>query len=118
MKIFYTASDIEELAARGITQLELGPGVAVTDVGRERAEELRIKLVTADAPQAAAKPAAASAGAPAAAKPRGCQHGPLPGLGEPVSSVAAAQAAGKPAGSDGVVGRLVNIVSKLADRGG
>ena len=46
MRIFYTGSDIEDLAASGVRQLEVGPGVALTDAARERAEELGIALVT------------------------------------------------------------------------
>ena len=46
MRTFYTGSDIEDLAASGVRQLEVGPSVSLTDAARERAEELGIVLVT------------------------------------------------------------------------
>jgi hypothetical protein len=46
MRTFYTESDIEDLAASGVRQLEVGPGVALTDAARQMAEELGIVLVT------------------------------------------------------------------------
>ncbi len=111
MRIYYTGSDIEDLAASGIRQLEVGPGVALTDAARERAEELGIALV-APGNQSAAKgamPSAAAApakGASLPAKPRGCQHGPL-------GSTAA------PAGRQSpMVDQLVDAVSALKKRGG
>jgi hypothetical protein len=114
-KIIYTGSDVEELVARGVKQLELGPGVSITDVGRELAEQYGIKLVRpADARPAGVGPVAASAASPA--RPRGCQHGPLSATaGASASPAATAPPSGN---AEGVVGRLVGIVSKLADRGG
>jgi hypothetical protein len=35
-KIFYTERDIEDLYARGITQIEVHDGVVLTDLARER----------------------------------------------------------------------------------
>ena len=112
MRIFYTGSDIEDLAARGIRQLEVGPGVALTDSARERAEELGVKLVApapsnqpaskASAPAATAAPVASAKGASLPAKPRGCQHGPLGGGAAPAA----------------VVDQLVDAVSTLKKRGG
>ena len=83
MRIFYTGSDIEDLAASGVRQLEVGSGVALTDAARELAEELGIKLVVAGSAPAS-KAAAPAPAAPAKsgalpARPRGCQHGPLGG---------------------------------------
>ena len=45
MRTFYTESDIEDLAASGVRQLEVGPGVVLTDTARQLAEELGIVLV-------------------------------------------------------------------------
>jgi hypothetical protein len=118
MKIFYTGTDIEELAASGVTRLELTPGVMITDVARELAEELGIELVKPDDSSATI----ASASAPVIqspipnnveAKPRGCQHGPLPANAIPPASVT-----NLPDSPDGVVNRLVNVVTRLTDRGG
>jgi len=114
MRIFYTANDIEDLAARGATQLDLGPGVILTGAAKERAEELHIALVTPGSAAAASKTAAPAKAAPAGtaaqsatvpAKPRGCQHGPLGG--------ASSQAA-----PSQVVEQLVDAVSALKKRGG
>jgi len=111
MRIFYTESDIEDLVARGVQQLEVGPGVALTDAARERAEELGIALVApGSAPASKAVALAASAkGGTLPARPRGCQHGPL----------AAKGSQGKVAGGGGpVVEQLVDAVSALKKRGG
>jgi hypothetical protein len=111
MRIFYTGSDIEDLAASGVRQLEIGPGVALTDAARERAEELGVALVTAGTAQAG-KTAVQSAPVKSEtlpAKPRGCQHGPL----------SANVNRGQSAASGGpVMDQLVEAVSALKKRGG
>jgi hypothetical protein len=114
MRIFYTGSDIEDLAASGVQQLEVGPGVALTDAARERAEELGIALVAPSGKTAmpGSQPAskAAAAAPPKAgslpAKPRGCQHGALGG---------GAASAGR---QNPTVDQLVDAVSALKKRGG
>jgi hypothetical protein len=111
MRIFYTGMDIEDLAASGVRQLAVGPGVALTDAARERAGELGIALVTpgngpsnnATAPAAPAKVEAQPL------RPRGCQHGPLPARGIQKESVA---------GGGAMVDQLVEAVSALKKRGG
>ena len=112
MRIFYTGSDIEDLAASGVKQLEVGPGVALTDAARERAEELGIALVTpgsAPARKAVALAAAAVKGGALPARPRGCQHGPLTAKGSQ----------GDAAGGGGpMVEQLVDAVSALKKQGG
>jgi hypothetical protein len=111
MRIFYTGSDIEDLAANGIRQLEISPEVTLTDAARERAEELGVSLVT---------PADASARKiveqiiPAKvetlpSRPRGCQHGPL------TRSISQSGAVG---GQGPMVDQLVEAVSALTKRGG
>jgi hypothetical protein len=115
MRIFYTGSDIEDLAASGVRQLEVGSGVALTDSARELAEELGIRLVVPGSAPANKAPASAPA-APAKsgalpARPRGCQHGPLGGAAGPASSAG-------PAGSNQVVEQLVDAVGALKKRGG
>ncbi len=111
MRTFYTGSDIEDLAASGVKQLEIGSGVALTDMARERAEELGIALVMSGS--APAKKAAASATTEKAvtlpARPKGCQHAPF--------TTKASRA--ETAGSGGpVVDQLVEAVSALKKRGG
>ena len=45
MNIYYTAKEIEELAANGVRTLEIGPGVTLTDFARETAQHFDIALV-------------------------------------------------------------------------
>ncbi len=111
MRTFYTGSDIEDLAARGVRQLEVGPEVALTDTARELAAELGIALITPGSVPAG-KPKASS---PATQRnslplrPKGCQHGPL------VSKAGQVETANS--GST-VVEQLVEAVSALKKRGG
>jgi hypothetical protein len=111
MRIFYTGSDIEDLAANGIRQLEIGPEVTLTDAARERAEDLGIALVTpGNAPAIKTKePAAPAKNVPFPSRPRGCQHGPLPKGGGQGGFVS---------GQGPMVDRLVEAVSALTKRGG
>jgi len=44
-KIFYTARDIEDLSANGVSTLVVSDDVVVTDLGRERADKLGLELV-------------------------------------------------------------------------
>lgn len=117
MKIFYTGSDIEELAASGVTRLEIGPGSQMTDVARQLAAELGIELVRAGEVPVAAPPLAPSANqSPIVrlpAKPRGCQHG-SPRAAVPPPAANHSQRSSQ----DGVVNRLVSIMNQLTDRGG
>jgi len=112
MRTFYTGSDIEDLAASGVRQLEVGSSVSLTDAARERAEELGVVLVTpGSAPTAkAATPAAPAKSVSLPSKPRGCQHGPMP-----VAKVSHSEAA---TGGGPVVDQLVKAVSALNKRGG
>jgi hypothetical protein len=45
---FITRTQIDELAERGETRLEVDPRTTVTDLARERARERGVTLVTAD----------------------------------------------------------------------
>jgi hypothetical protein len=109
MRTFYTESDIEDMAASGVRQLEVGPNVALTDSARERAEELGIVLLTPGMQASKAEVAAAPAkGESLPNRPRGCQHGPLPAKSNRSESVA-----GGP-----VVEQLVQAVSALKKQGG
>ena len=112
MRTFYTGNDIEDLAASGVRQLEVGPNVSLTDAARERAEELGVVLVTpGSAPTAkAATPAAPAKSVSLPSKPRGCQHGPMP-----VAKVSHSEAA---TGGGPMVDQLVKAVSALNKRGG
>jgi hypothetical protein len=110
MRTFYTGSDIEDMVASGIRQLEVGPGVVLTDAARQQAEELGVILVTPGTASAnqAAIPAAPAKSESLPAKPRGCQHGPL----------SANASRGQSAASGGpVVDQLVQVVSALKKQG-
>ncbi len=111
MRIFYTGSDIEDLAASGIRQLEVGPGVALTNSARQLAEEFGIALVMPAAAPAskATMPVAPAKSETLPGKPRGCQHGPL----------SAGSSHGKANANGGhVVDQLVDAVSTLKKQGG
>jgi hypothetical protein len=43
-KVFYTERDIEDLSARGVTALDVSDDVVLTDLARERALKLGVKL--------------------------------------------------------------------------
>lgn len=45
MKIFYTERDIEDMHARGVTEIEVDDDVVLTDLAREKATDLGIGLV-------------------------------------------------------------------------
>ena len=121
MNIYYTAKDLEELAEKGVTQLEIGPNVFLTDFAQVTAEQLGIKLVKpgSAAPQSSPTPAPRPAAAPTARnsaynKPSGCQHGGFrPSAPAPASNSAQpAQNSGNPS-----VNRLADLVGKMLRRG-
>jgi len=111
MRIFYTGSDIEDLAANGIRQLEVGQGVTLTDAARERAEELGVALVMPGEILArkTAEPTAPAKNASLPNRPRGCQHGQLPRNNSQSGAVE---------GQGPVLDRLVKAVSALTKPGG
>lgn len=44
-KIFYTERDIEDIHARGVTSIDVHDDVVLTDLARERALKLGVKLI-------------------------------------------------------------------------
>ena len=123
MTVYYTARDIEELAAKGIQQLEVGPSVSLTDFARETAQQLDIKLVTKGA-QPLSSPAP---GTPATQervtgssnkynKPAGCQHGPLSSPAAKSGTAAPSERARGGANSD-TVNSLIDLMGKAIKRG-
>ena len=111
MRTFYTGSDIEDLVASGVRQLEVGTGVTLTDAARELAEELGVALIVPGATPArkAVTPTTTEKAATQPARPKGCQHAPL------TSKAIRAETAG---GGGPVVEQLVEAVSALKKRGG
>ena len=53
-KTIYTERDIDDLARRGVKEIAVTDQVYLTDVARERAEKLGVKLSPASAPGVAA----------------------------------------------------------------
>lgn len=129
MRTFYSAQDIEELAGRGTTQLVVDDTIVLTDLAREAAQRLGVRLVSRPggaAPPPAAAPVAYLDAAPPvvsvsarnAAKPAGCQHGPLgggqsPATAQPQPAAAARTAPGYP---NTVVDQMVGLVRQLAGK--
>ena len=113
MKTFYSLEDIEKLATQGVRELVVDENAVLTDLARDAAAQLGVRLVSkgsaAAAPTGFVPPFAAPSGS--GAKPRGCQHGPLTG---PAPALSAARTGG-PAG--GLVDDLVGAVKQLANRG-
>jgi hypothetical protein len=113
MKTFYSNEDIEALARQGITELRLDEDTVLTHLARDTAHRLGISLVHAGssprpAPSAAAPSSSSTRATPMAAKPKGCQHGPLVN--------GAAGGGGGASGADGTVSELIGLVRKLADK--
>jgi hypothetical protein len=120
MNIYYTAKDIEELAAKGLKELEIGPQVFLTDFAYETAEQLNIALVKPGLSVPQTQPAAPDGPQRAAPsrfnKPRGCQHGASAPLEK--DSVNSAQAAASQQVDETTsVNRLVDIMGKILKRG-
>jgi hypothetical protein len=123
MTIYYTAKDVEELASKGIQQIEVGPNVSLTDFARETAQQLDIKLVNAGA-QA---PSPATPGMPARQggvtgvsdkynKPAGCQHGPNSPPAANSGQVAPSRRA-KGGANSNTVNSLIDLMDKAIKRG-
>ncbi len=128
MRTFYSAQDIEDLAARGATQLEVDETVVLTDLARDAAQRLGVRLVSraGGAVQAptTAPPARAEPVAPAVtralrsgAKPAGCQHAPLSsGLTATVQPQTEADTRPAAANPNTVVDQVVGLVRQLAGK--
>ena len=115
MKTFYSLEDIENLVAQGVRELIVDEDSVLTDVARDAANRMGLKLVPRGRDLSApARPLTATGATPGAgARPRGCQHGPLGGhdQGKAVPS----QASTRPDGpSGGLVNDLVDAVRKMA----
>ncbi|MEJ2557145.1 MAG: hypothetical protein P8186_13130, partial [Anaerolineae bacterium] len=82
MKTFYSAQDIEDLAAQGKAELIVDDNIVLTDLARHVAQQLGISMVykPRTVPTTASPPVstlAPSASLGLGSKPKGCQHGPL-----------------------------------------
>ena len=114
MKTYYSAQDIEALAAQGVRELVVDENSVLTDLARDTAVQLGVKLVAPGRPPAAGSAPAPKAAALSGAKPKGCQHDPLSGS----PAVGAAAAPMKSAGNSPVMDELVGAVRQLAGKQG
>ena len=121
MNIYYTAKDIEELAAQGVQELEIGPGMTLTDFAKETAQQLGVNLVSGGRKDVTPAPAASHRSTTVVGskynKPSGCQHASnsLPAT----QSQAAVPSIRPAAGADpNTVNRLIDLMGKVIKRGG
>lgn len=128
MNTYYTAKDIEDMAANGTKQLVLGPGVFLTDFARETAHQLNVSLVRSeDQPKASTPPALAGSQTKASSaynKPRGCQVNTSISAADRPQSAAATSLSNNgssPQSSNGAspttVNRLIDLMGKVIKRG-
>ena len=130
MKNFYTAQDIEDLAAQGKRELALDDDAVLTDLGRHMADQLGIAIInrtqhstSTPSPSLTTPSAPVSGSAPRAplnigSKPKGCQHGPLPPRQSPdATSTAPPANSAAYTGSNTVVDQLVGLVKRLGGKG-
>jgi hypothetical protein len=119
MNTYYTAKEIEELAAKGARQLVLAPGAVLTDFARETAQQLGIALVKSES-QSPPSPQSASPSRPTKLsdkynKPSGCQH--ASGSPSAVHSQAAAPVSKSDGSSSSTVNMLIDLMGKVIKRG-
>lgn len=114
MTTYYTAKDIEKLAAAGVRQLELDPTAVLTDFARETAQQLGVELVKKGWQS---QPSTQSAPAPSPTKfsskynkPSGCQHAAGSASATHAQATGSAQAAG--GSSESTVNRLIDLVGR------
>jgi hypothetical protein len=119
MNTYYTAKDIEKLAAKGVHQLVLDPGTVLTDFARETAQQLGIVVVKKES-QSLPSPQPNYPSGPTKLsdkynKPSGCQHAsgsPLPAHSQAASSTREIDAS-----SPNTVNRLIDLMGKVIKRG-
>jgi hypothetical protein len=118
VKTFYSLEDIESLVAQGVRELVVDENTVLTDVAKDAAARLGLKLLPKSHGPATPVQPLPVAVAIAGAKPRGCQHGPL---GEGGSLEARGQAGtaqvSQAAMPGGLVDDLVGAVRQMASKG-
>lgn len=119
MNTYYTAKDIEKLAAAGVRQLELEPTAVLTDFARETAQQLGIDLVRKGRQSPpSAQPASLNTPTKFSSKynkPSGCQH--AAGAISAPQSRAAVPAQAIDGSSASTVNRLIELMGKVIKRG-
>jgi len=113
VKTFYSLEDIEKLAAQGVRELVVDEDTVLTAVARDAAAQLGLQLRSKDRGASTLDRAVSPSPVVSAtgARPKGCQHGPLP---EPGSAPVVARSS---AASNGLVDDLVGAVRQLANKG-
>ncbi len=132
MKTFYSAQEIEDLARQGVRELLVDDRVVLTDLARQMAGQLGLRLVTAPptgvqavaqvpgpasthpAPNGTAYSVPAPAAMPLPAKPKGCQHGATVAVANGQAAIAA-PAPNRSAGGR-MVDDLVGLVKQMSKR--
>lgn len=119
MNTYYTAKDIEKLAAAGVRQLELDSTAVLTDFARETAQQLGIALVRKGSQsQPSAQPAQPSTPTKFSSKynkPSGCQH--ATGSASTTHTRTASSAQAEDGSSESTVNRLIDLMGKVIKRG-
>lgn len=121
MNKYYTAKDIEELAAKGVQQLELSPGDFLTDFARETAQQFDITLVNGGRQIPASTLPTSLSNTNIMRnkynKPTGCQHNSS-SLPTTQSQIAVSSSSAKQGASSNTVNKLVDLMGKVIKRGG
>jgi hypothetical protein len=120
MNIYYTAKDIEEMAAKGMQQLELDPGVTLTDFAKETAQQLGVALVEGGGASPSVQATSASNPGTSSSKynkPTGCLHTSNSNQAVPFQAAVPSGQSATTAGSN-TVNRLVDLMGKVIKRGG
>jgi hypothetical protein len=117
VKTFWSAQEIEDLAAQGKRELIIDENTVLTDLARHAAQQLGLKLVhrsQASTPIPATSPGSTAPSRRAVvgpgSKPKGCQHAPL-------TSQQAAAVTTVSSNSGTVVDQLVGLVKRLGPKG-
>lgn len=119
MNTYYTAKDIEELAAKGSRQIILNSGVFLTDFARETARQLGIEVVRSEKQTTSSQPVSpvwTTTPNNKYNKPSGCLHASNP---HPAASSQAANPQAPNIDGDGskTVNRLIDLMGKVIKRG-
>lgn len=108
-KTFYTEVDIEEMARRGQTSLQVGDDVTLTDLAYEKARKLGLQLVTGTAENPPAAPVRPYISQTPAAKPQTASAPASGDLAERIRSAVLAKLGDKvdPALLDTIIQRVL-----------
>jgi hypothetical protein len=119
MNTYYTAKDIEKLAAKGVRQLVLDPTAVLTDFARETAQQLGVELVRREwqspLPAQPELPNAPTKFSSKYNKPSGCQH--AAGSVSATHTRATGSAQATDGSSESTVNRLIDLMGKVIKRG-